>query len=388
MSSGEVTARFVRTGMPIRLSWREGLITSLQPAVESSPSEHRWIAPPLVDLQVNGYAGVDFQQDDLKPEPLLTAVRALRRDGCTRFLFTLTTDDWHAMLARLACARRAVGSDPELRSAVAGWHFEGPFLSAQPGYCGAHDPAMMVDPTVAQLDELRAAAGDDGGLLTLAPERPGAMAAIKRAVELGFKVSLGHTNATAGELAEAVAAGATGFTHLGNACPQMLDRHDNILWRVLDTAGLCVSLIPDTHHVSPPLFRLIHRLLKPFQVLHTTDAMAAAGTSPPVDGTGTNSFTLGRLRVEVGGDGVVRQPGRTNFAGSSLTPVDGVFRAARMTGKPWQEMWLASSLRPAEFMGWTSELKAGQPASFCLLDFDPAGRLLKLATHWNGAIQG
>ncbi|HAV61924.1 MAG TPA: N-acetylglucosamine-6-phosphate deacetylase, partial [Verrucomicrobiales bacterium] len=115
--------------------------------------------------------------------------------------------------------------------------------------------------------------------------------------ELGFKVSLGHTNASAGQLRAAVAAGATGFTHLGNACPQSLDRHDNILWRVLDTPGLGVSLIHDTHHVAPALFRLIHRTLKPFQILHTTDAMAAAGAGPGL-------FPLGRHQLEVGVDGI------------------------------------------------------------------------------------
>ena len=197
---------------------------------------------------------------------------------------------------------------------------------------------------------------------------------------------------------------------------QLLDRHDNILWRVLDTPGLAVSLIPDTHHVSPPLFRLIHRVLKPFQIMHTTDAMAAAGAlagtvaprGPGVDqaqgelaGWSANdegargatrptgeatpdrrgdipvarTFTLGTMRLEVGTDGVVRQPGRTNFAGSSLRPLDGVIRATQMTGKPWQEMWLASSLRPAEFMGWTSELKVGQPADFCLIAEHPEASL-------------
>jgi len=400
--------------MPIELGWENGLITQVQPVEESTATDNLWLAPPLVDLQVNGYAGIDFQQDDLSVEQLSVAVRALRRDGCKRILFTLITDDWSVMLRRVRRARALVESDSELRSAIAGWHLEGPFLSPEPGYCGAHDPAKMCDPTTAHIDELRAAAGNDPVLLTLAPERDGAMSAIQRAVEVGFKVCLGHTNASARHLREAVAAGATGFTHLGNASPQLLDRHDNILWRVLDTPGLAVSLIPDTHHVSPALFRLIHRVLKPFQIMHTTDAMAAAGmvgtvaprgpriarvggelaelsssnkvesipsgahgvTRPtweaPPDGKGdipvAQTFTLGSMQLEVGADGIVRQPGRTNFAGSALTPVEGVRCATQMTGKPWQEMWLASSLRPAEFMGWTSELKVGQPAEFCIVN--------------------
>lgn len=385
MNSGSVTARFLRTGMPVKLVWEHGRITSVQPVAESPETEHRWLAPPLVDLQVNGYAGVDFQQDTLTGEELLTAVRALRRDGCSRILFTLITDEWSTMLTRLRRARSLVTANEDLRAAIVGWHLEGPFLSPEPGYCGAHDPAKMCDPTPALMDELRAAAGGDPVLLTLAPERTGSMESIEHAVALGFKVSLGHTNANATQLRAAVAAGATAFTHLGNACPQQLDRHDNILWRVLDTPGLAVSLIPDTHHVAPALFRLIHRLLKPYQILHTTDAMAAAGATRKGDIPVAQTFTLGPMRLEVSADGIVRQPGKTNFAGSALTPVEGVRRATQMTGKPWQEMWLASSLRPAEFMGWTSEFKVGQPADFCVIQITADGSLegLEMVCRFN-----
>lgn len=384
MNSGSVTARFLRTGMPVKLTWEDGRITSVQPVAEAPETEHRWLAPPLVDLQVNGYAGVDFQQDTLTGEELLTAVRALRRDGCSRILFTLITDEWPTLLTRLRRARSLVTANEELRAAIVGWHLEGPFLSPEPGYCGAHDPAKMRDPTPALMDELRAAAGSDPVLLTLAPERAGSMESIQHAVGLGFKVSLGHTNASATQLRAAVAAGATGFTHLGNACPQQLDRHDNILWRVLDTPGLAVSLIPDTHHVSPALFRLLHRVLKPYQILHTTDAMAAGGVSRKGDTPVAQSFTLGTMRLEVSADGIVRQPGKTNFAGSALTPVEGVRRATQMTGKPWQEMWLASSLRPAEFMGWTSEFKVGQPADFCVITVGADASLQLSAIHTVG----
>ena len=133
-------------------------------------------------------------------------------------------------------------------------------------------------------------------------------------------------NAPAGILRDAVAAGATGFTHLGNGCPQQLDRHDNIVWRVLDTPGLVVGLIADGIHVSPPLFRLLHRVLPADRIYHTTDAMAATG-SPP------GEFTLGRLRLHVGADGVVRQPGRPNFAGSSAQPGQLATRASAMLAR-------------------------------------------------------
>src|SRR5262249_35277760 len=142
--------------------------------------------------------------------------------------------------------------------------------------------------------------GDDPVLLTVAPERNGALRAIELAVAHAITVSLGHTNAPTEILRRAVAAGARAFTHLGNGCPRTLDRHDNILWRVFETPGLMVSLIPDRIHVSPPFFRLAHRVLGSESIYYTTDAMSAAG-SPP------GSYRLGHLKLEVGADQVVRQ---------------------------------------------------------------------------------
>src|SRR5262249_52232917 len=157
--------------------------------------------------------------------------------------------------------------------------------------------------------ELREITGNDPLLLTLSPERAGALEAIALAKSRGIRISLGHTNASAEVLRQAVKAGATLFTHLGNGCPRELDRHDNILWRVFETAGLTVSLIPDRIHVSGPLFRLVHRVLGGDSIFYTTDAMAAAGAPP-------GRYRIGALEVEVGADQVVRQPGKPLFAGS------------------------------------------------------------------------
>jgi N-acetylglucosamine-6-phosphate deacetylase len=283
------------------------------------------VPPRLFDPQVNGYAGVDFQQDQLQATDLLRAAAAWRRDGGESFFLTLITDAWPRLLGRLRHLRQVLDRTPPLREVVVGWHIEGPFLSEKPGFHGAHDPACMIDPTPGHIRDLREAAGDAPLLLTIAPERPGSNAAIETARSLGMSVSLGHTDATADQIREAVAAGATGFTHLANGCPQSLDRHDNILWRVLETPTLHLGLIADSIHVSPALFRLIHRLVPSDRLYYTTDAMSAAG-SPP------GEFTIGRLHVQVGEDGIVRQPGRQNFAGSALTPGQLFERAAVMLG--------------------------------------------------------
>jgi N-acetylglucosamine-6-phosphate deacetylase len=128
------------------------------------------------------------------------------------------------------------------------------------------------------------------------------------------------------------------------------------------------SLIPDTHHVSPILFRHMHRALPADRIYYTTDAMSAAGAPP-------GRYTIGAIELEVGADQIVRQPGKPNFAGSALKPVDGILRAARMLGKSWREVWPHFAQRPAELMGLRNEIAAGQPADFCIITENADGAL-------------
>jgi len=376
MNSGVICGRHFATGEPVEIRWEHGLIQSVASAKTDAAADF-WIAPALVDLQINGYGGVDFQQDNLSAEDLLTAVHHLNAAGCTRFLLTLITDDWTRLIGRLRHLRQLRDTTPALRHAIAGWHVEGPFLSAEPGFCGAHDPMLMMDPTPAHLRELRDATGNDPLLITLAPERRNALDAIQQAVGLGIKVSLGHTNASAEILTEAVRRGATAFTHLGNAIPRDLDRHDNILWRVFETPGLVSSLILDTIHVSPALFRLAHRVLENDSIYYTTDAMSAAGMQP-------GRYPLGKLTLEVGPDQIVRQPGRPNFAGSALRPIEGVFRAATMLGCSWQKVWPRLSEIPAKLMGLPAGLRVGAPADLCLMQIADGNEMKELRVIANG----
>src|ERR1051326_4326285 len=196
VSSGEICGWHFGNRCPIWLSWEKGLITQIEP-VEPGLAGDNWIAPGLFDLQVNGYGGVDFQQDNLRVDDLLRAVRGLRSAGCTRLLLTLITDHWPRLTALLRHLRSVRAQSAELEAAISGWHIEGPFLSAEAGFHGAHEPGLMLDPKAEHILELRALTCDDPLLLTLSPERAGALEAIRLAVSRGIKVSLGHTNASA-----------------------------------------------------------------------------------------------------------------------------------------------------------------------------------------------
>jgi len=358
---GILTVRHYRTGNPLRIAWENfGVLKSIEPG-NPAEAEEIWLAPGLFDLQVNGYSGVDFQRENSVSEAsLLKLIRALRRDGCHRILLTLITSKWDSLLNRIHRYRAIIAQNTELRRAIAGWHIEGPFLSDQPGFRGAHNPAWMTDASPNHIRELREATGTDAVLLTLAPERTGSNEAIAEAVRCGFVVSLGHTNANPEQLRTAGSAGATAFTHLANGCPQLLDRHENILWAVLNEPSLTAGIIPDGIHVSPALFRILHQVLTSDRVYWTTDAMAAAGAPP-------GRYTIGATELLVGEDQVVRNPATNSFAGSALRPIEGIRRGAKMLDQPWQNVWDYFSVHPAKLMGLPADLTPGSPAGFCLL---------------------
>ena len=373
MANGEVHAWNILDRQPVLAKWDNGIFTDITSTTEP-PAQNNWIGPPLVDLQVNGFAGVDFQQDDLTAEQLLHATNALGQAGCGRFFFTLITDDWEAMTRRLAKAKQLRDANQALGQAIAGWHIEGPFLSAEPGYCGAHPPDLMLDPTPEQLEEIREITSDDPVLLTMAPERESGLSAFAKARELGFLVSIGHTNAPGHIMRRVTAGGSTGFTHLGNGCPAEMKRDDNILWRGLDTPGLTYSLIPDRWHVSPALFRILHRLIDRDTLYYTTDAMAAAGSTP-------GKYSLGHLELEVGPEEIVRLPGTPNLAGSALTPINAIRHAADMLRCDWQDIWKHYSTIPAQFAKLPDGFEPGARAEFVEIETGPGDRIESVRLH-------
>jgi len=370
-AEGSITARHYRTGEALHLRWENHQLTLVTPGYEDDCTD-LWVAPGLFDLQVNGYAGVDFQRDEsIDRDALLAAVHAMRRDGCHRFLLTLITVEWPLLIQKIKAYRHIIKNDPVLSSSIVGWHIEGPFISAEPGYIGAHCPESATDATVSHIDELKACVQNDPLLLTLAPERPGSMTAIQAAVKHGFTVSFGHTNASRQQMDAAIHAGANAFTHLGNGCPQHLDRHDNILWRILDDPKIHAGVIADGIHVSPALFRLIHRLMPDRLIWWTTDAMAAAAAEP-------GTYSIGKTTVAVGEDGIVRHPTTGGFAGSSLTPIEAIRRGSMMLDRSWRSCWDFLATNTAKLVRQHSDISVGHASGFILLQDSTAQKPLPL----------
>ena len=296
-------------------------------------------AAGLFDFQVNGFGGVDFQRDNLTSTEFAHAVAALRQHGTSGIFATLITDEIDALCRRFAALEKLCATVPSAGAAILGYHLEGPWLSPTPGYRGAHPAGPMRAPTLADYERLQAAAHGRLRLITLAPEWPGSAEFIAAVTQQGVHVSLGHTNASEAEIDAAIRAGARFCTHLGNGCPLELPRHDNIVQRLLARDELTACFIPDGIHLPKGVLKNFVRAKPTGRVLFTTDAMAGAGAPP-------GRYTIGPHLITVGADGVARQPGEKNFAGSTLTPDVGVRHIAdwlNLTPEAAHHLWSTAS---------------------------------------------
>jgi len=265
-----------------------------------------------LDLQVNGCAGVDFNADDLDEEQVLHAAAWMKEQGAAAFLPTLITAEFGVLEARLARLDRILCAHPELEAVVPGIHLEGPFLSGESGYVGAHPPEHVLPAAPDRADRLLDAAGGRIRLVTLAPECDPAARTTRHLTALGVSVAAGHTNASLEDLRRSIDEGLSLFTHLGNGCPPELPRHDNVIQRALSLAGdLCFSFIPDGMHVDFFALKNYLRCAGPENCLVVTDAISAAGGEP-------GRHPLAGGFVTMGEDGVPRIPDGTQFAGSAL----------------------------------------------------------------------
>jgi N-acetylglucosamine-6-phosphate deacetylase len=265
------------------------------------------------DIQVNGYAGIDFNSPAITADALYHACTQLKKDGVQGILVTIITAEPDYMIKCLQNINNIREQENLFKEMIYGFHIEGPFLNINPGYRGTHNPAWIKNADIELMKKLLEAASGLTRIVTLAPEVDGGFRVTKMLAENNIVVSAGHCDTSLEQLNAAIDNGLSMFTHLGNGCPSELPRHDNIIQRVLSLKDkLWISFISDGLHI--PLFILKNYLAVTgyTKVIITTDAMAAASAKPGV-------YTLGSVKLEVGRDKIVREPGKNNFAGSSIT---------------------------------------------------------------------
>jgi len=325
------------------------------------------LVPGLVDLQVNGYFGVEMQAAE--PAAWATVAGRLPQTGCTAFLPTFIT----APVKRLATALGFVAEYlPEPRWAgarVLGVHLEGPFIS--PARRGAHNPDWIAAPAPGAVGELLAAGAGLVRLVTLAPEVDGGLAAVRQLAGAGVLVSVGHSNAAAAQVAAAASAGARMVTHLFNAQPSIKSREPGVAGQALADPRLTSGLIMDTHHVSPANCTLAFAAA-PGRIALVTDAAACAGMPPGEYLLGGEPITLPP------GDGVPPRRADGGLAGSALR-MDRAVANMVAAGASLAAAVAAASRVPADLIGRPDlgRLAPGAAADLVWLDDD-----LRAAATW------
>jgi N-acetylglucosamine-6-phosphate deacetylase len=306
--------------------------------------------PGFVDLQCNGFEGVDFNRRETEPIVIAEAIHSMWEHGVTEVLPTFITAAPDALEEFIFDMVQALASDPEANRTVPGFHLEGPFISPVDGARGAHPLPHTRKVSTKLWERLQSIAQGKIKLVTLAPEVRGALPFIMQLRVEKVLPAIGHTMADAKLIAAAAEAGAMMSTHLGNGCPQMMHRHANAIFAQLGEDRLWASFIADGIHLPPEVLRALWRAKGRERSVLVTDAMAAASAPP-------GRYSIGELEVQVGEDRIVRQPGTQNLAGSALTMERAVANLTRMAGVSLAEAWNAASVGPWELLRQAGAVK-------------------------------
>ena len=267
--------------------------------------------PGLVDLQVNGFEGVDFSGPDLTQDDFIRASRAILHKSATAFLPTLVTSPKEIYQRNLPIIAKAAETD-EFKDRILGIHLEGPFISGQEGARGSHNRQWISRPDTEYLSELVELAAGKVKMITIAADVDGAEDLAHWCSEHAIVVSLGHHLAGPSHLQRLVRAGAKALTHLGNGIPALLPRHNNPVWAGLANDDLMATIITDGNHLPPSILKTIIKTKGAARCVVISDATSLAGFEPG------RYETLGR-EVILEENGRLYDPQTGYMCGSSAT---------------------------------------------------------------------
>jgi len=359
-----VQALHYRTEEPLEIQVETGRIARIGPAQVDRAQRDAlpYAAPGLVDLQINGFAGHDFNRTPVPPSLSGTVARELWREGVTAFYPTVVTNGPEAIASQVAAIAEACERDADAAACIAGIHLEGPFISPEDGARGAHALQYVKAPDWEQFCRWQEAAGGRIAILTLSPEWEGSAAFIRRCTDAGVTVSIGHTAATAEQIKAAVASGARISTHFGNGAHLMLPRHPNYLWEQLAQDDLYSCLIADGFHLPDQVLKVVMKVKGPKAML-VSDAVYLSGMPP------------GAYTTHIGGRVVLTPEGRLHLAeqekilaGSAQMLLWGIEQLSGRGIASLADAWDMASVRPAGFMNLPAAagLSVGAPADIAL----------------------
>lgn len=368
-----------RSGQPIKVVIEKGFISDIASLAGSNNQDLPYIAPGLVDLQINGFKGVDFNSIFLTTQDVVAITSLLFGQGITLYYPTVITNSYKNFISCLRNIDKACLESGMVNSSIGGIHLEGPFISLEEGPVGAHDKQFVQAPDWNLFEEFYNASGERIKIITLSPEWPEAPAFTRKCVSLGIVVSIGHTAASAKQIADVVEAGATLSTHLGNATHAVLPRHPNYIWDQLADDRLHACFIGDGFHLPASVMKIIAKV-KGDNTILVSDCVSLAGMPP------------GNYETSVGGNVVLTAAGKlhlkdkpSTLAGSGQTLLKGVQNLYQQSLFSLGDAWDMASLNPNRFLSKPHQigLAPGSLADLVLFRYKDK-QLTVSATYKNG----
>lgn len=340
----------------------------------SRPTNHRdvlggedyWVAPGLIDIQINGYAGHDFCSENTTVDDVVAVAEKIVDAGVTAFCPTVTTNSYAALELSLRAIAMACERSDVARERILAIHLEGPYISPTDGPRGAHPLEHVRNPDWDEFTRLQRAADGHIGLVTLAPELPNALDFISKARKAGVVIAIGHHTATREQIHAAVAAGAALSTHLGNGTHGQLPRHHNYLWEQLANDALLASIIVDGHHLPPAVVKSFYRVKGPGRLILISDAISATGLIP-------GNYQLMGQDIEVMEDGSIQLIGTPFLGGSTVKLCDAIRNVVDFAEASLSDAITMATVNPARLFGVDRDhgfLRIGDPANLILLQAD------------------
>jgi len=361
------------SGQAIRIEIVDGHITRINELGSASGVPEVYLAPGLIDIQINGYMGVDFSDQELTPGMMEEATRALWKEGVTSYLPTVITRDQERQVRSFALLSRA-RMEEKIALSVPGYHLEGPYISPVAGYRGAHPEEHVRLPDWTEFSELQESAQQGIKLVAVAPEMEGAIPFIELCSENGLVTTLAHHNGSPAEINQAVEAGATLSNHLGNGCANEINRHHNPLWPQLSNDGLSVSLIVDGAHLTREEVRTFYKVKGPENTILVSDALSFAGL--PLGIYEKDGFTY-ELTSEV-----VKFPSENVLAGAAMPLSKCIEKVMDYTGCSLADAIRMASTNPARLMGLDHLGEIGEGHRADLIQFTLEENQVQIQKTW------
>lgn len=361
MSETTITGRDPQNGRCMALHIDKGVVTRVE---NSSIQSDFFLAPGLVDLQVNGRSGFDVNSDQLTTKTILGLVDVMLSEGITCFAPTIITAPEEKICHALSVISKACRSQPRAAACIGFIHLEGPHISPLDGYRGAHPADAVSQPSITKFERWQDLADGHIGMVTMSPHYADSTEYIAALVKQGVHVAIGHTHASPEQIREAVDAGARLSTHLGNGIATEIPRHLNPLWAQLANDNLTATFIADGHHVPSDLLKVILRAKGIERSILVSDSVGLAGMP-----AGTYIAPVGG-RVELCPDGKLFVSDSELLAGATASLAECLSNLIRLTGVTLHEALTMATSNPGRFAGGRGQLIPGSRADVLRFRWD------------------